>query len=92
MPDAGVPLSLRCVVAPWRAGVVPLIGRRCRSWFGDLPQPFSGKGGEDGVEVDADEPPTEGEDGQAGGPGAAERVQHHAAGLASGLDAAGGPT
>ena len=56
--------------------------------FGGMPQPFGGQRGEGGVEVDAGEPAAELERGQAGGAGAAERVEDDAAGLAAGGDAA----
>ena len=60
-------------------------------WLGlsGMPEPFGGQGGEGRVEFDAGELPPQGEGGNAGGAGAAERVEHHAARLAAGLDAPG---
>jgi hypothetical protein len=52
-----------------------------------MPQPFGGKSGKRRAELDAGEAPSEGEGGNAGGADAAERVEHHAARLAPGLDA-----
>ena len=76
LPDALCRRSSRAALGSVRLGL------------GGMPQPFGGEGGEGWVEFDAGELASEGEGGQAGGAGAAERVEHHAARLAAGRDAA----
>ena len=51
-----------------------------------MPQPFGGKGGKRRAELDAGELPAQGEGGNAGGAGAAERVEHHSTEIAGILD------
>ena len=95
-PAGNEAAACRCGCRP-RAGM-PGFGCRaalgCRhrlpsvAGLGGMPQPFGGQGGECRVEVDAGELAAQCEGGNAGGAGAAERVEDHAAGLAASLDAA----